>query len=225
MQKDLTIVMLGATGAVGSHVATTLLSQPRLLRLSLLGRRALKGACGPALVQHRVDIFDVDSYATQLAGHAVAICTLGVGQPSKLSKEDFVRIDKLAVLDFAKACKNAGVRHFQLLGSLGADSSSKSFYLRSKGELEDELRALGFERLSLFQPSMILTPKNRYGAAQALTLKVWPLLRPVLVGPLRNLRGIKVENLGRAIALNTLRAHAGEEVLHWDDFRLLVKRP
>ena len=33
-----------------------------------------------------------------LGGHNVAICTLGVGEPSKVSKkEEFVKIDKTAV--------------------------------------------------------------------------------------------------------------------------------
>jgi hypothetical protein len=38
-----------------------------------------------------------------------------VGEPSKLSREQFTRIDKQTVLDFAAACKRAGVSHFELL--------------------------------------------------------------------------------------------------------------
>jgi hypothetical protein len=36
-----------------------------------------------------------------------------------MSKEDFVKIDKNAVLDFAIACKNEGVSQFSLLSSVG----------------------------------------------------------------------------------------------------------
>lgn len=56
-----------------------------------------------------------------------------------MSKEDFVRIDKQAVLDFAVACMEAGVSHFQLLASVAISPQSKSFYLRTKGELVEEL--------------------------------------------------------------------------------------
>ena len=213
------VVMIGATGAVGGHVVRTLSEMPSVHRLTLLGRRELADLSGEATAQHVVDVTDPGSYDAMLPGHAVAICTLGVGQPSKVSREEFVRIDKTVVLDFATACRRAGVRHFQLLGSVGANPRSRSFYLRTKGQLEGELAALGFERLSVFRPSMILTPTNRYGLTQALTLAVWPRLNPFLVGGLRKYRGVPVEMLGRAIALNVGIPGAGAEVLHWDEIR------
>ena len=52
-----------------------------------------------------INIFSPSSYMKYLPGHTTAICTLGVGQPSKISKEDFIKIDKKAVIDFAKAVR------------------------------------------------------------------------------------------------------------------------
>jgi len=170
-----------------------------------------------------MNIFDTSTYQDHLVNHQSAICTLGVGQPSKVSKEDFVKIDKVAVYDFAIACKQAGVEHFQLLSSVGINSKSPSFFLRTKGELMDELIKMRFKRLSIFQPSMILTPTNRYGFSQALTLAVWPLLKPILLGPMKPYRGVKVETLGRAIALNSFVRKEGVEQLFWQDFNELTK--
>jgi len=148
---------------------------------------------------------------------------MGVGQPSKVSQEEFLKIDKIAVLNFATACKAAGVRHFELLSSVSTNAASKSFYLRTKGELEAGLQALNFERLSIFKPSMILTPHNRYGLVQAITLFAWPLLSPLFGGAARKFRGIKVDALGRAIALNVFEEKQGFEELHWDEFQALRK--
>ena len=220
--SPLSVVMLGATGAVGSHTARTLATIPQMERLTLLGRRSLSDISGNFVYQYNVDIFDPTSYLELLPGHQTAICTLGIGQPSKISKDDFVKIDKLAVLDFASACKKAGVRHFELLASIGADLNSSFFYLRTKGELVNELKALDFERLSIFQPSMILTPTNRYGLSQAITLCLWPILKPLLLGGLRKYRGIPVEVLGKAIAVNILSNKTGVEALCWDDFLALT---
>jgi len=114
------------------------------------------------------------------------------------------------------------VRHFELLGSVGADPNSRSFNLRTKGELEAGLRYLDFERLSLFRPSMILTPTNRYGLSQALTLAVCPKLNPVLSGRLTRYRGIRVERLGHAMAENLRAGKPGVEVLHWEDIEALA---
>ena len=221
--ERLSVVMIGATGAVGGHVVRTLLAMNEVGRLTLLGRRHVDGLrreneYGAKVEQHVVDVFEPASYQEHLAGHEVAICTLGVGQPSKVDRQEFVKIDKTAVLLFARECRSAGVEHFELLGSVGADSGSRSFFLRTKGELEDALEALEFERLSLFHPSMILTPTNRYGLAQAITLVVWPRLRPLLSGPLRRYRGIAVEKLGRAIGRNIARPGGGVETLEWDHF-------
>jgi uncharacterized protein YbjT (DUF2867 family) len=218
MSRELEIVVMGATGAVGGHVARTLAALPEVSRLTLLGRRPLEGMVQENVIQHAVDVLEPASYAELLQGHDIAICTLGVGEPSKVSKEELVKIDKLVPLGFAKACQQSGVHHFELLSSVGANAESASFYLKIKGELEDELKHLGFDRLSLFEPCMILTPTNRYGLLQAITLGVWPLLSPLLIGSLRKYRGIRVEQLGRAIALNVLQRGTGVEVLHWDSF-------
>ena len=216
------IVMIGATGAVGGEVVKNLKTHPQLNRLTLLGRRKIPNL--PDVIdQPIIDVTTPTSYQEFLAGHDTAICTLGVGQPSKVSKEDFLKIDKTAVLDFATACKKAGVQHFELLSSVGISADSSSFFLRSKGELVEELKALQFERLSIFQPSMILTPTNRYGFGQAVTLAVWPLLKPVLFGGLKKYRGVRVEDLGKAIALNIFEKGEGVEVLTWKNFQELSK--
>lgn len=140
-----------------------------------------------------------------------------------MSKEQFLKIDKMAVLDFASTCRNAGVSHFELLSSVGVSSASSSFYLRAKGELEDGLKELGFDRLSLFHPSMIMTPKNRYGFSQAVALSVMPLIDPLLFGSLNKFRSISSARLGSAIAMNVINASpvVGTEILHWHDFMVL----
>ncbi len=213
------VIFLGATGAVGSEALRELLTIPSAQKITLLGRREVAGMPAGRVQQHRIDIFEPSSYADLASGHEAAICTLGVGQPSKMSREEFLKIDKQAVIDFARACRQAGVAHFELLSSVGVDASSSSFFLRSKGELVEELKALRFPRLSIFRPSMILTPTNRYGLMQGITLKVWPLLKPLLIGGLKKYRGVKVADLGGSMARNLFTSGTGYEELEWEDFQ------
>lgn len=221
IKKNQSIVMLGATGAVGGVTLNTLLDHDEIDKISLLGRRKVEGINDSRIEQHKIDIFTPSQYVGLLDDYEVAICTLGVGQPSKTSKEDFIKIDKNAVLDFAEACKKAGIKHFQLLSSVGINSKSSTFYLRIKGELVEELEALKFDRLSIFKPSMILTPTNRYGISQAFILFLWPLISPLFLGRLKQYRGIKVEKLGKAIAKNVFTEGKGTEYLKWNDFQKL----
>ncbi|HXA46934.1 MAG TPA: NAD(P)H-binding protein [Burkholderiaceae bacterium] len=223
MDGSISVVMMGASGAVGQETLNHLLTMPQIQRITLLGRRPLKNIRDERVAQHIVDVCDPSSYRELLAGHAAAICTLGVGQPSQMSKAEFIKIDKDAVLQFAKACRKAKIKHFQLLGSVGANANSAAFYLRCKGELRDGIAALQFPRFSAFQPSMILTPTNRYGMQQAFTLALWPLLKPVLQGSWRQYRGIAVATLGTAIARNVLSESAPVEILQWDQFIKLAQ--
>lgn len=217
--------MLGASGAVGGQALQTLLKLSNIGKITILGRTPIQNLNSEVinLVQHKVDIFDSSSYNSYLSGHTVAICTLGVGEPSKVSKEEFIKVDKTAVLEFAKRCKENGIQHFELLSSVGISTKSSSYYLRTKAELVEEIKALNFERVSIFQPSMILTPENRYGIMQAITLKVWPVLKPILLGKLRKFRGVPVAVLGEAMALNIADHKTGFEVLQWDDFYAISK--
>lgn len=220
----LIVVMIGGTGAVGVEVVKTILNMEKVERLTLLGRRYLSLNNEEKIIQHKIDIFEPSSFQPFLANHQIAICTLGVGEPSKLSRADFLKIDKQAVIDFASSCKQAGVKHFSLLSSVGINAKSSNFYLRSKGELVEEIISLNFNRFSIFQPSMILTPKNRYGIMQGISLKVWPLLKPILIGRARKFRGIPVEILGQSMAENISLDKSGVAYYQWDDFYEIVNR-
>ena len=220
------VVLLGATGAVGRNVLAEALRSPAFETVTTLGRRRVDLADGEApgkLAQHVVDLEAPASYRALVGGHTAAICTLGVGEPSKSTREEVWKIEVDYVMGFAEGCKEAGVRHFSLMTSVGSDARSSYYYLRLKGTLEDRVKALGFERTSLFRPSMLLTPQNRYGASQAVILAMWPKLDWMLAGPLRRYRGVRVEDLGRAIAMNAARdAPGGVEIHEWDGFQRIL---
>ena len=222
------ILLFGATGAVGGETLKALLALPQVAKVTALGRRKADVPVGldpsDKLVQEAVDLNDPPAYAGFLRGHSHALCALGVGQPSKMTREEFVRIDRDLVLSIARACREAGVTGFSLLSAVGANAESFFFYSKLKGQLEEGLRELGFERLRLFQPSMILTPTNRYGSLQGFLLRFWPLLNPVLMGPLSKVRGIRVEELGKAMALNAVTDdELGVKTFHWADFKSLIQ--
>ena len=51
--------------------------------------------------------------------------------------------------------RRSGVGTFVLLSAAGANAKSSFFYMRLKGEAEEGVRALGFERTLFFRPGMI----------------------------------------------------------------------
>lgn len=208
------VLLIGATGAVGSHAATALARAPTTARLTLLARRPVAALPGP-VTTHLVDPLDPVAVAPFLAGHTDAVCALGIGEPSKVSREEFLRVDRDGVLTFAEACRAAGVERFVLLSAVDADATSRNWYLRAKGELEDGLRALGFGALRLVRPSVLLTPSVRFGTLDAVAQAVTPWVSPWLGGPLRKYRGIEVARVGAAMA-RPFDAD-GVQIWTWDD--------
>ena len=219
--RNLRVVILGASGAVGSEVVSTLLAMPEVSQVTALVRKPFNVRLDAKLQQYVVDVINTESYKHLLFNHHAAICTFGVGEPSKVSREEFKAVDFDAVFAFARACEELDVAHFELLSAVAADPTSRSFYLKSKGALREAIVGLGFQRFSCFQPSMLLTQTNRYGLSQAMLLSAWPVLSRALVGGTRKYRGIQVEDLGAAMAQNLLTQGQGSEVLHWPEIMRL----
>lgn len=71
------------------------------------------------------------------------------------SKEAQRKVDYDYQYNFAKVAKENNVEDFILVSSYGASPKSKIFYSRMKGELEESIKALHFNKLTIFQPGML----------------------------------------------------------------------
>jgi uncharacterized protein YbjT (DUF2867 family) len=90
----------------------------------------------------------------------VAVCALGTTRAKAGSDAAFRAVDHDAVLAFARAAKAAGVTHFILVSSVGANPNSSLLYPRTKGEVEAALTAMGFARLDILQPGLLIGPRG-----------------------------------------------------------------
>ena len=156
--------------------------------------------------------------------HAVAFCTIGVGQPRKVSAEEHRRVDVGYAAAFARACRIAGVEHFSLLSSVGAHADSRSRYLRVKGDAEAAVRDVGFQRTSLFRPSLLVTPNIRYGLQDRISQWITPRASRFLPSRYHE---IHVDALGRAMRINAEAPSTSPvEILEYDSVvRLLKSEP
>jgi uncharacterized protein YbjT (DUF2867 family) len=148
------VVVAGGTGLVGSALVQQLCEDPEVERVVCVGRRAhplqhpkLESRVVPVLKELKDDEIPKDA--------TVAYCALGTTMKQAGSKEAFLDVDERAVLAFARACRKGGVRRFVLVSSIGADRRSMNFYLRVKGEVEEAVRALGFDGAHILRPSFL----------------------------------------------------------------------
>lgn len=137
------------------------------------------------------DTAQATALATALQGVDVLFSAFGTTRALAGSDEAFFRVDHDYLLAVARAARQAGVPHLSAVSSTGADTAASSQYLRTKGRVEASLRAVGFARLSLFRPSLLLIgtvyqrPDRRLGEDVskliAVPLARWlpPNLKPV----------------------------------------------
>jgi uncharacterized protein YbjT (DUF2867 family) len=81
------------------------------------------------------------------------ICATGTTIKKAGSKEAFRSVD--LPLSFARLAHQAGAQDFALVSAIGASVDSSFFYARVKGELERDVREIGFRSLTILRPSII----------------------------------------------------------------------
>ncbi|MGJ5073984.1 nucleoside-diphosphate sugar epimerase [Bradyrhizobium oligotrophicum] len=153
-----TVIIAGATGLVGRELLRGLLADPTVDHVHVVGRRAPPDV-SPKLTAHVVDF----TALPPLPPADELYLALGTTIKVAGSQAAFRAIDHDANLAVAKAALASGTRRVGLVSAMGADSTSRVFYSRVKGELEDELTALPFEGLVIARPSLLVGARTELG--------------------------------------------------------------
>lgn len=202
-----TLLLVGATGLVGREVLRLALADPRVKHLTAPTRTPL--APHPDLTNPRVDFDALPPDASWWNAEAV-ICTLGSTIKKAGSQQVFHRIDHDYPLAVARIARAHGARSFALTSSTGANPHAKSFYLRTKGELERDLDACGFPSLTLVRPSLIGGKRDESRPAERLAMHFMTAFRPIIP---HRYRMVPAESIARALLEAALSAIPGRHVI------------
>jgi len=166
----LTANVIGATGLVGKQLVKLLLEDVNFTKVQIFVRRDL-GFNHPKLVQQIVDFRIKDSWQNKLTGD-VLFSALGTTLKQAGSKEKEYEVDFTFNLNFAKTAKEKNISNYVLVSSIGANSKSKVFYTRMKGELDDMVAKLGFENLSILRPSSLTGDRKEKRLMEIISIPV-----------------------------------------------------
>jgi uncharacterized protein YbjT (DUF2867 family) len=72
-----------------------------------------------------------------------------------------------------------------------------NFYLRTKGDLEEKIRAIGFNSLIILRPSFILGDRKEFRLGEKIGIVVFKVLTPLMVGGLKKYRGVKASDIAQ----------------------------
>ena len=213
-------LVAGGTGVVGQHVVTALAASDAYGPVTMLSRRAIDPPA-PGVEVLPIDFEALcDGGALPPADH-VYVC-LGTTQKIAGSQAAFARVDRDYVVAVARSARAAGVTRLALVSSVGADAASRNFYLRTKGEAEEAVLSLGFEKVTIARPGLLRGPRpNDRRLGEELAKLVAPVFDPLLRGRLTRYRSIDPKIVAKALVNATLEGESGQVVL---EHRQLKKR-
>lgn len=200
------VVMIGATGLVGSLAASKMLA--RGWEVDALLRRPA-GLDRPRWREHVAPAEQWPGIVESLRPEA-AVSALGTTMRQAGSQAAFRAVDLDTVAAFGRAAAMAGARHMVTVSSVGADPGSANFYLRIKGEMEAALEALGFERLDILRPGLLRGPRGgdrRPGERIAIALS--PVVNLFLRGRLDRFAAIDADLVAASVAAALRQAEPG----------------
>lgn len=197
MHRTRTALIAGASGLVGSHLLRMLLQSDRYSQVISAGRREL-AIIHPKLDQQIVDFDNLKKSASELAADDV-FCCLGTTIKKAGTKEAFYKVDHTYVTQLAEITLRRNASQFLVVSSMGADAKSRMFYNRVKGEMERDVRALGFQSLHIFRPSLLLGERDEHRTGEEIGARIMKPLSKIMFGPLRKYRPIQAETVANAM--------------------------
>jgi len=152
------VIIAGATGLVGREILSGLLADDTVTAVHSLLRRL------PAIRHPKLTNRIVDFSALPPLPHADELY-LALGTTIKVagSQEAFRAVDYDANLAVAGAALAAGAKRVGVVSAMGADAGSRVFYSRVKGEMEEALTQMPFERLVIARPSLLVGDRESLG--------------------------------------------------------------
>ena len=145
----------------------------------------------------------------------IYIC-LGTTIKKAGSQCEFKKVDFDYCVSFAKKAREAGATKISLVSSVGANPYVKNFYLKTKGEVEEEIKKIDFHYINIFRPSLLLGSREENRFLEKIGQNLSPFLNFFLIGSLRKYRSIKSSNVAYCMA--NYKQSGGVRYLYFDDF-------
>ena len=212
-----TALVAGASGLTGGRLLSHLLADDRYARVAALVRKESLSA-NRKLTQLTVDFEALPALPTA----DDAYCCLGTTIKKAGSRAAFRQVDFEFVVNFARAAKQAGVKQFLVISSLGANARSAVFYSRVKGEMENALREMGFDTLHIFQPSLILGERKEQRPTERFGIAVFNAVGALMMGPVRKYRPIESTTIAKAMIKSAFSESGGINAYRSDAIETLA---
>lgn len=200
-------LLLGASGLVGGELLQLLIQNTDFQNIKIVVRKKLP-LSSPKLEQIIGNFTTIQKHEEKFKVDVIFSC-IGSTKKKTPNLKEYYTIDHDYPLLVAKIANNQGVKSFHIVSSLGANSASATFYLKMKGEIEDNLKAMGFERLCIYRPSLLTGKRKEKRTLEGTGEYIMKVINPLLLGPLKKYRSISAKTVAKAMYKQSLLSEKG----------------
>ncbi|WP_051268051.1 NAD(P)H-binding protein [Terrimonas ferruginea] len=212
-----TAAIIGATGMIGKYLQEALYKDERFDTVRLIVRRPMEKPHPKAEVK-LVDFNDAESVKLALEDVNIVFSCIGTTQKNvKGDKALYRRIDLEIPERVAKYAYEAGAEAFAMVSSVGADASSRNFYLRLKGEAENAVIASSIPSIHIMRPSMLLGHRDEQRPGEGFLQSATKAVSGLLFGSWKKYRAIHGRTVAQAMINAALSGKQGVHWYHWEE--------
>jgi uncharacterized protein YbjT (DUF2867 family) len=214
-------VVFGSTGLIGRELLNELLSDTEYERVTAVTRRKISMK-NPKLEQVIIDDYSGLGRQKDKLKATDYFCCIGTTIKTAGSQEAFRKVDYSIPLQIAKLAADLNVPNLVVVSSIGARADARNFYLRTKGEMEQEVENAYSGNLKFARPSLLMGNREERRFGEKIGIYSMTLLGWMFFGPLRKYRGIHAHDVARAMIKST-RLPAAKRYLESDELIDLLK--
>jgi uncharacterized protein YbjT (DUF2867 family) len=213
-----TATIIGSTGLIGGHILELLRKDQHFSHIRLLVRRTIK-INDPKVEIVVIDFNNAEQYKAGIAGSNAVFCAIGTTQKKVGGDKDAYRkVDFDIPVNAARFCAATGCEQFLLVSSVGADSKGSNFYIKLKGEVEDEVKNAKVNTTHIFRPSMLLGHReNEFRLAERIIQPIMSTLNFLIP---TKWKAVKATDVAKAMVAAAKNNHPG---FHIHEYREIMK--
>ena len=192
-----TALLFGASGLVGNHLLNQLISNNNYSKIKLFVRSSIE-ISDPKIEIIQTDFKNLENHREDIKGDDCFFC-IGTTKKNSPDKNEYKRVELEVPKQVAQIAKSNSVNSFVFISSGYADPKSSGDYLKFKGEVEEELKRLNFQKLGIMRPSFLLGDRKEKRIGEKIGIFVFKLLSPLFLGPLKKMKPIHSATVAKAM--------------------------
>ncbi len=207
-----TAIIFGVTGLTGKALLTNLLNDSRYDKIYCVARRSLNIKI-PKVEEIIFDYKDFSKLPPLMVDHVFSC--MGTTLKAAGSKEAQQVIDRDYPISISKFAKQIAAEKIVCVSSVGSDINSGNFYLKTKAEMEEGVKA-NFPNAVFMRPSFLMGDRKEIRLGEKIGIGVFKVINPILMGGLSKYRGVNVSKLSKAMIEACFKET--KQVLYYGDF-------